>query len=185
VDVADAARLIAGAVPAPGGTWADLGAGGGTFARALATLLGPHGRVHAVDRDRAAMAALRGPTIATHAADFVDPAALDALALPPLDGVLLANALHFVPWDAQAPTLARLATRLTPEGRIVVVEYDGRAPSRWVPFPVSLARLGELVPAGFTPPARVGSRRSAYGGSMYAAWSARRQDRTTEGTEDQ
>ena len=137
-----AATLIAPAVPpsgsrAPAPRWTDLGAGRGTFTRALARLLGPHGRVEAVDRDPGAVAVLaqlggRTPaaageaTITAHRADFSDPAALDAFGWPPLDGVLLANALHFVAASAQAAVLADLAARLAPGGRLVVVEYADR-----------------------------------------------------------
>jgi trans-aconitate methyltransferase len=173
VDVRDAQTLIAPALPdGAGGAWADLGAGRGTFTAALARLLGPGGVVHAVDRDAGAMASLRGPTVVAHVADFADADAWRALALPPLDGILLANALHFVPHGDQPALLARLAASLAPDGRLVVVEYDDRPASRWVPYPVSLARLGTIVPAGMTAPTRAGQRRSAYGGTMYAAWSA-------------
>ena len=168
----DAAALIAPAIHTPGGTWADLGAGGGTFTRALARLLGAGATVHAVDRDAGAMAALRVPGISTHLADFADADAWRALALPPLDGILLANALHFV--RDQRAVVARLAEALAPNGRLVVVEYEGRAPSRWVPYPVGLDRLGELVSGALTAPVRVGTRRSAYGGTMYAAWAEAR-----------
>ncbi|WP_025410264.1 class I SAM-dependent methyltransferase [Gemmatirosa kalamazoonensis] len=168
MNVHDAVALIAPAIHMPGGTWADLGAGGGTFTRALVRLLGPGTTVHAVDRDAGAMAALRVPGISTHVADFADEEAWRALALPPLDGILLANALHFV--RDQRALLARVAAALAPNGRLVVVEYEGRAPSRWVPYPVGMERLGELVSGALTAPVRVGARRSAYGGSMYAAW---------------
>jgi trans-aconitate methyltransferase len=167
VTVDDAAELIAPAV-APGGTWADLGAGSGTFTRALVRLLGPAARVHAVDRDGAAMAALRVPSVTTHVADFTG-----ALDLPPLDGALLANALHFVPYAEQPRVLERVVGWLRPGGRLVVVEYANRAASRWVPYPVDLARLGATLPAGMTAPRPVGERRSAYGGTMYAAAATR------------
>jgi SAM-dependent methyltransferase len=209
VEVDDAAALIAPAVPnarpalpngppnvspaapAAGAAWADLGAGRGTFSRALARLLGPGGRVYAVDRDPAAVAALArlgrgapgGAAVAALRADFADARALDALGLPPLDGALLANALHFVAAGAQGAVLAGVLGRLKPGGRLVVVEYEERRASRWVPAPVPFARLAALL-AGAAPggaagptrvgggaagPTRVGSRPSAFGGTMYAA----------------
>lgn len=51
----EAVELIEGGVVG-GGTWADLGAGSGTFTRALAELVGAAGTVYAVDRDARAMA---------------------------------------------------------------------------------------------------------------------------------
>jgi SAM-dependent methyltransferase len=198
MDTADAIALLTPAVPARSAraaVWADLGAGRGTFTRALAALLGPEGHVYAVDREPAAVAALErlqrtsvggsapgtpgtpgAARVTAVAGDFAAPAALDApggLPLPPLDGVLLANALHFVRGADQAALLARLAARLRPAGRLVVVEYDTRPASRWVPYPVPFERLGAIVPMGMTPPARVGSRPSAFGGSLYVASSER------------
>ena len=168
----EAAKLIAPAVPAHGSRWADLGAGTGTFTRALASLLAPGACVYAVDRDPRALSALgTDARITPLRADFGDPGAWEALALPPLDGILLANALHFV--ADQASVLARLAAGLRPGGRLVLVEYEGRPASRWVPYPVSSARLATLLPAGMSAPVLAGSRPSAFGGTMYAAWSER------------
>ena len=179
----DAAALIAGALPPSGGpraatrVWADLGAGAGTFTEALAGLLGPGAQLYAVDRERRAIAALErlaasarsAATIIPRLGDFAERAGWQGLDLPPLDGVLLANALHFVSAADQATVLARLVARLTPGGRLVVVEYEGRKPSPWVPAPVSLARLRVLLPAGVGALREVGRRSSAYGGMIYAA----------------
>ncbi|HEU0015094.1 MAG TPA: class I SAM-dependent methyltransferase [Longimicrobium sp.] len=166
----EALTLLRAAVPAADGeTWADLGAGTGTFTRALAALVGASGRVIAVDADDGALAALRSWPARSAApvtllrGDFTRP-----LDLPPLDGVVMANALHFIA-DAAA-VLSRVAFHLKPGGRLVVIEYEGRRPSRWVPYPVSIARLGELaVTAGFTAPTIAATRPSAFGGRMYVA----------------
>lgn len=174
----DAADLLRPAVPpSPQARWADLGAGAGTFTRALATLLGPDAEIHAVDADARAVRTLRdeaqrtaAPRIHVHQADFTR-----RLPLPPLDGILLANALHFV--RDQAAMLGLAASYLRPGGRLVVIEYENRAASRWVPHPVPAARLAELAAdAGLTPPRIVGRRASAYGGEMYVALAVRPAD---------
>jgi SAM-dependent methyltransferase len=157
--------------------WADLGAGQGTFTEALAGLLGPGAHVHAVDRDATAYTALlqlagrrpNGARVLPALVDFADPRAWEALALSGLDGVLLANALHFVPAAMQARVLARVCTALRPGGRLLVVEYEGRSASPWVPHPVSMARLQAIVPAGWARPRTVGARSSMFGGTLYAA----------------
>ncbi len=178
----DARALIAAAIPADATAtcWAELGAGTGTFTRALATLLGPRGHVYAVDHDRSAVAALtrlareegtdaRAAVTAVHG-DLTDADLLRALGDGPLDGLVLANALHFVAAEAQPAVLARLAGWLRPGGRIVLVEYEERGPSRWVPAPIPFARLARIAPPECTAPIRVGVRRSAYGGQLYAAF---------------
>ena len=56
------------------------------------------------------------------------------------------------------------------EGVLLVVEYDNRPRSRWVPFPISFDRLvGVARDARLAAPERIGRRDSAFGGTMYAA----------------
>jgi hypothetical protein len=87
-----------------------------------------------------------------------------------LDGALFANALHFMADARQPELLARLARGIRPGSRIVVVEYEGRRPSRWVPYPVAFARLEAIArEAGLAEPVATGSRSSAFGGTMYVA----------------
>ena len=171
MDHREMVALIRAGVPGPGGTWADLGAGSGNFTRALAELLGPQGMIYAVDRDARAVNRLRTAVIQAKAAtirpregDFTRP-----LDLPPLDGVLMANALHFIP--DQAAVLASVAAYLRPGGCLLLVEYDVRAGVGWVPFPVPFARFQLLAePAGLSTPTLVGTRRSPSSGIvMYAA----------------
>lgn len=174
MDTDQAVALIVGAVPRSPGTWADVGAGDGTFTGALAQLLGPDSRIYAIDRDARAVAALErwaakeAPNVIPVGADFERPFDLPGLEEPRLDGILLANSLHFVP-DA-AVVLGRLVAWMRPGGRVVVVEYDLRAASRWVPYPIPPARLTALAAsAGLTAPAITATRPSAFGGVLYVA----------------
>lgn len=61
MDVNDAVALIRNAVaPSKGAAvWADLGAGTGTFTRALARILDAGSTIYAVDQDAKSIAALR------------------------------------------------------------------------------------------------------------------------------
>jgi len=170
LNTSDAASLIEGAVLQTAKTWADVGAGDGTFTRALVQLLGREARIYAVDRDARALALLQRWA----ARDRANVIALEAdftrsLELPePLDGLFVANALHFVR-EADV-VLARLVRLLRPGGRVVIVEYDRRAASRWVPYPISSSRLPELAAAaGLSLPRITTTRPSDYGGTLYVA----------------
>ena len=178
VNTRDAVAVIAGAVREPGGTWADLGAGTGTFTRALAELLGATSRIYAVDRDAADIDALKrwsvreAPNVIPVEADFTRALDFPQLHESLLDGMLLANALHFV--RDQDAVLTRLVRHVRPGGRIVLVEYDRRAASRWVPYPIPVADLPALADAaGLSKPEVVGTRASAYKGVLYAAVATR------------
>jgi ubiquinone/menaquinone biosynthesis C-methylase UbiE len=164
------------------GRWADVGAGSGTFTRAMAEMIGPEGVVYAIDRDERAVVSLRavaarGDTGAARVAavrgDMRDLSAIDELSGVALDGVLFANVLHFIrkPEDVLVS-----ASRLLREGgRIVVIEYDRRLPNPWVPHPLPLDRLVEVArKARLAVPVEVGRRASAYHREMYCAVLARR-----------
>lgn len=174
----EAIRFIRPAVePDPGTLWADLGAGRGTFTEALAELLGPDARVLAVDTDPKAVRAL-SRLADEDAADRARIVAVEAdlrrlddvaeLQGVELDGALLANVLHF--FSDPAGPLADVAKRLGPGGRLVVIEYEGRSASPWVPHPLPFERLRSVAErAGLGEPRRVGTRDSAYRGAMYCA----------------
>ena len=169
-----AAALIEAAIPPAARAWADLGAGDGTFTRALVEILGKNAKIYAVDRDARALASLRrwagheGANVETVEADFTGPFDLPGLDGAPLDGLLFANALHFVR-DAGV-ILGQLAERLRPGGRVVIVEYDRRAATRWVPYPIGVDRLPALAAtAGLSAPTITATRPSAFGGILYVA----------------
>jgi len=154
--------------------WADLGAGSGTFTRALVELLGPTGRIYAVDRDARAVkglarwAAREAPNVVAAQADITESLVLPDVPDASLDGMLLANVLHYV--ADPAPVLRQLGRLLRPGGRVVVIEYDRRAANRWVPYPIPIARLaGLFAEGGFTEPTITARRPSAFSGEMYVA----------------
>ncbi|HEX9703635.1 MAG TPA: class I SAM-dependent methyltransferase [Gemmatimonadales bacterium] len=179
MDTREAVALLESAVPRGAGIWADVGSGEGTFTRALAELLGPGSRIYAVDHDEAVVRALErwaedGVEVIPVQADFARPFALPGLAETKLDGILFANALHFVPHPDVV--LSRLAPWLRPGGRVVVVEYDRRAANPWVPYPIPTTRLPALAAsAGLAAPAITATRPSAFGGVLYVAMTERLQ----------
>jgi ubiquinone/menaquinone biosynthesis C-methylase UbiE len=164
--------LIRDGVPAEGGVWADLGAGTGNFTWALAAVLGPAGTVYALDRDARAIAAQQariardppGATVLPRQADVLRP-----LELPLLDGILMANLLHFV--RDQVGFLRRVAAHLRPTGRFLIVEYEQPTPIPWVPHPLPYARLADVAAAaGLRTPTLIGTRCSPSSGRvLYAA----------------
>lgn len=169
----EALLLIAPGIARAGGTWADLGAGKGVFTRALAALVGPAGEVYAVDRDARALRQLEALTpddehvapIRTIVGDFTE-----RVELPRLDGVLLANALHYVPYDEQPRVLRDIARCLVAGGPILIVEYEHRGANAWVPYPVPFDSLATLArDAGLGAPVRIASQPSQFGGDIYAA----------------
>lgn len=174
MDHADHVGLLRDGVPEPGGTWADIGAGEGAFTLALADLLGPGGRIVAVDRDPHALRenaramASRFPDVelTTLVADLTGP--LDAL--PRLDGLVAANSLHFVPRERQVAVVRSLAGHLRPGGRFIVVEYDADRGNPWVPHPFSSAAWERMATAaGLVAAREVGRVPSRFLGAIYAA----------------
>ena len=177
MDHADHVSLLRPAVT-PGGSWADIGAGEGAFTLALADLLGPGGRIVAVDRDAGALrtnaervhARFPEVEITTLPADLTDA----GLALPELDGILAANSLHYVKRERQVEVVRALAAHLRPGGRFAVVEYDADRGNPYVPHPFSAASWERLAAAaGLVGTERIGRVPSRFLGAIYSAASRR------------
>jgi ubiquinone/menaquinone biosynthesis C-methylase UbiE len=172
VDHADHVALLArGVTQGEGGTWADLGAGTGAFTLALADLVGPHGVIHAIDRDRAALAELRSAFVSAvpqaelrvQAADFTR-----RLDLADLDGVVMANALHFV--EDKTAVLALVRGYLRHGGRLLLVEYDSDRGNAWVPHPLSFETWRDLAAdAGFVETRKLATVPSRFLHRIYSA----------------
>jgi SAM-dependent methyltransferase len=169
-------RLIQGGVKRPdtsgpaSAVWADFGAGQGSFTRALRDLLGPEALLIAVDRDRSALETLRrsmhDSNVQTIAGDFTGP-----LDLPPLDGAVMANALHWIAAHEQAAVLRHIGGWLRPGALLIIVEYEVTQPRSYIPHPVPFSRFRVLAAeAGLNSVEQIGMRRSPSSGiSMVAA----------------
>lgn len=167
-----AVAFIRDAVPNTGGTWADFGTGKGAFAFALADLLGSTGEVYALDQ--------QGPilTYPAHAnqerfapiipmqADFTQP-----IALPALDGIVIANSLHYVAQPEKV--LPLLLAHLNLNGSFLLIEYDTQTGNTWVPYPIDFSTWQHMAPRlGLSLPHKINRRKSIYGnGQLYAALS--------------
>jgi trans-aconitate methyltransferase len=158
----DARALIAHPSLSIGGpqVWADLGCGDGTFTAALASFLPAGSTVHAIDNDTRALARLPARfgeiAIVAHAADFTAfPWPFDAL-----DGVLMANSLHYVRAHAAFVHAVDGALR---RRRVLLVEYDITRGNVWVPYPIGQASAVDLFrSAGYGVATTLGRKRSRY-----------------------
>ncbi len=173
MDHEDHKDLIRGGIPGPGGTWADLGSGGGAFTLALADLIGPAGHIYSVDKDagalreqeRAMRAHFPAITVAYIVSDFTG-----VLELPPLDGIVMANSLHFV--RQKDAVLQRVRGYLRPGGRLILVEYNADKGNWWVPYPFSYSRWEALARRnGFSSTQLLARRPSRFLDEMYSAMS--------------
>ena len=167
------ALLARGVNQGEGRTWADLGAGSGAFTLALADLIGPHGVIHAIDRDRAALAELRTAFVSAvpqaelrvQAADFTR-----RLELADLDGIVMANSLHFV--EDKTGVLALVRGYLKRGGRLILVEYDSDRGNTWVPHPLSFETWRDLASeTGFIETRRLATVPSRFLHRIYSALS--------------
>ena len=170
---ADHVNLVRRGVEGAGSAWADFGAGSGAFTLALADLLGPNGQIHAVDRDAGALrtnAKAMGARFPPAHVQYVQADFAGSLPLPPLDGIVMANSLHFQ--REQPETIHRIRTYLKPGGRLVVVEYNIDRANFAVPHPVSYSRWETLAhDAGFARTELLMRRPSRTFAEIYSAMS--------------
>jgi ubiquinone/menaquinone biosynthesis C-methylase UbiE len=190
MDHRDHVELLRPADLKPGASLADLGAGSGAFTLALRELLGLSADIYAVDRDRGRLAELERahqsrfgasdhlhliPADFTHDIDTSTPArsALPGRAgsvrrLPPLDGVLMANSLHF--FRDKEKVLRHVSSFLKPGGALLLVEYNVDRGNPWVPHPLSFETFCELAPrAGFSEPRLLATHPSSFLREFYSA----------------
>lgn len=169
--LADAIKLLHPARPQLSNKtlWADLGCGNGLFTQALASVIDPGSIIYSVDTSQSVLNQVpgeyNGQTITKVHANFVT----DHLPFEKLDGILMANSLHFV--ADKKLFLQKLHNYLQSDHCLLIVEYDTDKANRWVPYPVSFSSLPGLfnVTDGYSV-TKLNEHPSVYNnGKMYSA----------------
>jgi ubiquinone/menaquinone biosynthesis C-methylase UbiE len=119
-------RVVAALKLKKGGTAAEIGSGTGHFTIRMAKKVGEGGRVYAIDVEPRMLELLAERAAAAKAWGIVGLLAPKGNGLPPepVDAVLMVNVLHHL--HDRAEYLNALAGRLTPRGRIAIVDFHDR-----------------------------------------------------------
>ena len=172
MDHKDHVNLLRPADIKPGGSWADLGAGSGAFTFATRELIGPTANIYAIDKNRASLNQLEQ----AYRARFGDSQNLHlitgdfshTLDIPPLDGILMANSLHF--FKDKEKILRHVSSYLKPNGILLIVEYNVDSGNLWVPYPFSFETYRKLAPrANFSEPRLLAKVPSTFLREFYSA----------------
>lgn len=146
--------------------WADLGCGDGFFTYVLAGMLPRGSKIYAVDKQFQSLQKSAGNNtqIVFQKADLI----ADDLALPLLNGVLLANSLHYV--SDKNSFVEKISGFLKADGMFIIIEYDTTRANSWIPFPVDFESLSKLfADRGYQTIQKIGERKSIYNKrQMYA-----------------
>jgi ubiquinone/menaquinone biosynthesis C-methylase UbiE len=179
MDHKDHVNLLRPANLPKGSTWADFGAGTGAFTLALSELVGLNAEIYAIDRDRGALSKLEqlhrarfgtSQNIHTVRADFTG-----ALSLPPLDGILMANSLHF--YRDKEKVLRHIRKFLKWNGALLLIEYNVDWGNPWVPHPLSFETFQSLAPqAGYSEPQLLEKAPSRFLREFYSAQTHRKEN---------
>jgi SAM-dependent methyltransferase len=178
--LSEAVQLIRHGIHPLNGTWADIGAGTGMFTLALMEIL-TEGKIIAVDKSPHALYKLPNPQSSINksqskiknlnskiALDIVEADFNGPLDLPPLDGIIMANSLHYA--KDHLAVLKNVLSSLKPDGTFILIEYDTEKPNEpWVPNPVSFEKFKKLCQqVSLTEPMEIGRKKSIYGdGEIY------------------
>ncbi len=170
MDHQDHVNLIQKGIPSSG-IWADLGSGRGAFTLALAECLDSQSHIYSVDIDQRALKT-QEMRIETEYPDiqatFIRGDFTQPQELPPLDGILMANSLHFV--QDKMPVLEIIRGYLKEYGRLVLVEYDTAEGNYAVPYPMTFTIWSQLAEeAGFSKTQLLATRPSSFLGHFFSS----------------
>jgi len=169
----DRVSLLRNGISPKSRVWAEFGSGHGAFTLALAELIHPDGIIYSVDRNSSALREQeqimrkRFRLLEAYylAADFSKP-----LDLPMLDGILMANAFHFL--QDKEKFLRMIGGYFKPEGRLLIVEYNVEQGNHWVPYPISFESWKDLaMQCGFKETSLLNTIPSKYHREIYSALS--------------
>jgi ubiquinone/menaquinone biosynthesis C-methylase UbiE len=92
------------------------------------------------------------------------------LQLPELNGILMANSLHYV--KDQYEFLDKMKYTMKEGGAFLIVEYETDKPNQWVPYPLSFTTLKQLFEElKFETIEKIRETPSRYNNNnIYAAW---------------
>jgi len=166
----DHVNLIKNGIP-QGGTWADLGSGRGAFTLALAECLGTDSHIYSVDLDQRALKTQEtrfDAEFPDNKVSFMRGDFTHKLDLPPLDGIIMANSLHFV--REKLPVIELLHSYLAHWGRLIIVEYDTVQGNAYVPYPMTFKVWSKLAKdGGFPKTDLLATRPSSFLGQFFSS----------------
>ncbi|MCB0602915.1 MAG: class I SAM-dependent methyltransferase [Saprospiraceae bacterium] len=164
-----ALQLLRGSwYPSDPSRWMDLGCGDGFFTRALARQLAEGSWIYAWDQDALALQRIPESIDGIHIDKRVCNFIQEPFPVKPVHGIIMANALHYVP--DQVDFLNRLRQTIQPDGVLLTIEYDRIQANPWVPYPVPFSKLMSIArQASWATVQKNGTVPSRYGPEIYAA----------------
>lgn len=135
----EALQLIPpGSIVAKPQYWLELGCGTGTFTYALAHRLPANSSILAIDRSVQQLHSTADVSITFQQADM-----RQFTPTKPVNGVLLANSLHYV--EEQELFLKKMMQWFQQDIQILLIEYDTEQSSHWLPWPVSKQKVASFA----------------------------------------
>lgn len=173
MDHHDHVNLLRGGISRPEGVWADFGSGSGAFTFALAELIQTTGMIFSIDTDRSALRhqeASMKDRFSKANVQYIHADYTRKIILPPLDGIIAANTLHF--HFEKYPILNLFLGYLKSSGRMILVEYNVDRGNMWVPYPFSYPEWVKIAKrSGFRETCLLARRPSHFLKEIYSALS--------------
>ena len=142
--------------------WLDLGCGSGTFTLALASLLEGGSVINAYDKNTSVLGKIpdrfNDVKIQKETIDFVE----DKVPLENLNGILMANSLHYV--EDKVSFLDKAMLSLNAGASFLLIEYDTDIANPWVPYPLNISSAHLLFKkCGFRSVKELNQKKSVFG----------------------